>query len=142
MLSQIPSTGENIGSIHERLLEIITNVVPLQVKQLASEFFTILPLHHFVDIAKLLGMHSGIGFSSPRGNGITPSHVVPRSLWFLSLLVDLHLIRVLADPRDKVLLDLVAPPTRNAKNQIVEGRPSQNIHVITCLTMLLEHRWS
>ena len=119
-----PSTGENIGNIHERLLEIMTNVVLLcSLRFGLTSLVTVAGLCNWVLIAMWELNQSRLPTWLP-----TPKE----SLWLLSLLVDLHLIRILADPRDKVLLDLVAPPTRNPKNQVVEGRPSQDIHMITC----------
>lgn len=44
---------------------------------------------------------------------------------------NLDIVRVLADLRNVVLVDLVSLPTCNAQNEVVEGRTAKNIDVIT-----------
>lgn len=43
----------------------------------------------------------------------------------------LDIVRVLADLRNVVLVDLVALPARNAQNQVVEGRATKDIDMVT-----------
>lgn len=44
---------------------------------------------------------------------------------------NLDIVRVLADLRNVVLVDLVSLPACNAQNEVVEGRTAKNIDVIT-----------
>lgn len=44
---------------------------------------------------------------------------------------DFDIVRVLADLRNVVLVDLVSLPACNTQNEVVEGRPAKNIDVIT-----------
>lgn len=43
---------------------------------------------------------------------------------------DLDIARVLADPRNVVLVDLISLTACNAQNEVVEGRTAKNIDVI------------
>lgn len=43
----------------------------------------------------------------------------------------LDILRVLADLGNVVLFYLVAPPARNAQNQVVEGRATKDIDMVT-----------
>lgn len=43
----------------------------------------------------------------------------------------LDIVRVLTDLRNVVLVDLVALPARNAQNQVVEGRATKDIDMVT-----------
>ena len=47
------------------------------------------------------------------------------------LITYFHLLRILADVRNVVLFDLIAFPTCDPQDQIVQRRPAQDIHVIT-----------
>lgn len=50
---------------------------------------------------------------------------------------DFDIVRVLADLRNVVLVDLVSLPACNAQNEVVEGRTAKNIDVITWKGLLV-----
>lgn len=50
---------------------------------------------------------------------------------------DFDIIRVLADPRNVVFVDLVSLPACNAQNEVVEGRTAKNIDMITWKGLLV-----
>lgn len=66
-------------------------------------------------------------FVQNRGFDVMYNIITIMSLFFKNL----DIVRVLADLRNIVLVDLVSLPACNAQNEVVEGRTAKNIDVIT-----------